>query len=341
MATRDIIVIGASAGGLEAMRKLIRQLPGDLPAAIFIAWHISPESPSLLPEILSNAGELPAAHPQDFEEIQHRRIYVAPPDHHLLVEPGQVRITRGPKENRFRPAVDPLFRSAAQAYGPRVIGVILSGNLDDGTAGLQAVKELGGLAIVQSPDEAAFPSMPRSATRKVRVDYCLPVAEIGSLLSRLVTEPAEEGVHPVSEEMKIETKIALEDNALEAGVMKLGTPSVFACPECHGVLLQLKQEGLLRFRCHTGHAYSVNSLLSDITEKVEDDLWSVIRAMDETLMLMRHLGEHLRDSNDPEGADLFFQKARETEQRTQLVRQAVLNHEKFSEEMLSRSKGQA
>jgi two-component system chemotaxis response regulator CheB len=334
MATRDIIVIGASAGGLEAMRTLVGQLPHNLPATILIVWHISPDSPSLLPEILSKSGPLSASNPRDTEEIRHGRIYVAPPDHHLILEPGRVRLTRGPKENRFRPAVDPLFRSAAEAYGPRVIGVILTGNLDDGTAGLWAVKERGGLAIVQDPNEALCPSMPRSALQKVQIDYCLPVAEIGHSLAHLVTEPiAEKGERPVPEEMKIETKIAREDNALEAGVMRLGVPSTFSCPECHGVLLQLKNEGILRFRCHTGHAYSVNTLLSEISEKVEDELWSVIRAMDETLMLMRHIGQHLRDQNDPEAAELFLQKARETEQRTQLVRQAVLNHEKFSEEM--------
>ena len=342
MATRDIIVIGASAGGLEAMRALIGQLPSNLPAAILFVWHISPDSPSILPEILSKSGPLYASHPNDFEKIERGRIYVAPPDHHLVVDRGYMRLTRGPKENRFRPAVDPLFRSAAEVYGPRVIGVILTGNLDDGTAGLWAVKDRGGLAIVQDPNEALCPSMPRSALQKVQVDYCLPVAEIGHSLARLVTEPiTEKGEQVVPEEMRIETKIAREDNALEAGVMKLGRPSAFACPECHGVLLQLQHEGILRFRCHTGHAYSVTSLLSEISEKVEDDLWSVIRAMDETLMLMQHIGEHLRDSHDTEAAELFFQKARETQQRTQLVRQAVLNHEKFSEDMIGKSQGQA
>jgi len=335
MATRDIIVLGASSGGLEAMNKVIRQLPVDLPAAVFIVWHMAPDSPGLLPEILSQAGTLPAFHPADFDRIQSGRIYVATPDHHLLVEPGRVRVTRGPKENRFRPAVDPLFRSAALAYGSRVVGVILSGNLDDGTAGLLAVKQRGGLAIVQDPREATYPSMPRSAMEKVEIDYCLPVAQIGETLARLVVEPgAEQGEIPVSERMKIETRIAGGDNALAAGILSLGDPSTFTCPDCHGVLMMLQDERVLRFRCHTGHAFSASTLLEAITESMEADLWSVLRIMDECMMLTRHLGEHLRDNGEPEKAEPFFQKSKENELRAKFVRRLILSHENLDEDSL-------
>jgi two-component system chemotaxis response regulator CheB len=168
MPKRDIIVIGTSAGGMETLIELFSRLPKKLAASIFVVCHISPYSSGVLPKVISRAGSLPAAHPTDREPIKPGQVYVAPPDHHLLIEDSVVRVTQGPKENRFRPAVDPLFRSAAYAYGPRVIGVILTGSLDDGTAGLWAVKERGGLAVVQDPDEALFDSMPLSALNNVQ-----------------------------------------------------------------------------------------------------------------------------------------------------------------------------
>jgi hypothetical protein len=190
--TRDLIVIGASAGGVEALSELIQRLPANLPAAVFVVLHLSPQSVSRLPEILNFQGSLRATHPRDGEAIQSGHVYVAPPDRHLLLDTGCVRVVRGPKENGFRPAVDPLFRSAALAYGPRVIGVVLTGALDDGAAGLWAVKRWGGMAVVQDPREAKFASMPANALEYVQVDYCLPIAEVGSLLSRAAGEPAPE-----------------------------------------------------------------------------------------------------------------------------------------------------
>jgi two-component system chemotaxis response regulator CheB len=261
---------------------------------------------------------------------------VAPPDHHLLLERGQVRISHGPKENRFRPSIDATFRSAAYTYGPRTVGVILTGALDDGTAGLWMVKDRGGVAIAQHPSEAFIPSMPLSALTFVEVDHCLRLSEIGPLLVRLSREPAkEEGVYPVSEELDIENRIAMEDKALEAGVMKLGELSPYTCPECHGTLVQWKAGRLLRFRCHTGHAYSVNSLLAELTESVEDVLWSSLRAIEESVMLMRHMAQHLRESNDLETASKFSSRAEEAQQRASLIRRAVLRHETLSQETVS------
>src|SRR5919202_4143414 len=217
MAGHDVIVVGASAGGLEALREVVATLPPALPAAVCVVWHMSAESPGLLPEILERAGPLPAAHPEDGEPLQPGRIAVAPPDRHLLLEPGYVRLTRGPKENHFRPAIDPLFRSAAAAYGPRVIGVVLSGALDDGTAGLWTIKDRGGLAVVQDPDDALFAAMPRSALENVDVDARRPVAELGPVLAVLAQHPAKDaGGKSVSEELNIENRIAMEENALEA-----------------------------------------------------------------------------------------------------------------------------
>lgn len=332
----DIIVVGASAGGLEALKKLVAQLPSNFPGSLFIVWHVSPECPSVLPQILARACPLPVAHATDREALQPGRIYVAPPDRHLLVEPGHVRVTHGPKENRFRPSVDVLFRSAALAYGSQVIGVILTGALDDGAAGLYAVKERGGKAVVQDPFEALYPSMPIQAMKAVAVDHCVPIAELGSLLVRLTNEDAfEEEVNPVSEQMKIEVQVAREDNALERGILKLGEFSPYTCPECHGVLLKLKQGNLIRFRCHTGHAFSLNSLLAEVTKSIEDTLWNALRAIEEGELLISHMAQHMHQSNDSETAELFLQKASNAKRQAELVRQAVMSNETLSQEKLS------
>src|SRR5215207_10858312 len=194
MSGRDIVVIGTSAGGVEALRALVGGLPADFPGSVFVVMHTAPDSPGVLAQILERSGPLPAAHASNRERIRPGRVYVAPPDMHLLLEPGVMRLTRGPKENRFRPAIDPLFRSAAAVYGPRVVGIILTGGLDDGTSGLWAVKRLGGVAVVQDPDEAFMPSMPQSALEQVEGDYKLPVAEIPGGLARLAsTTVAEQG----------------------------------------------------------------------------------------------------------------------------------------------------
>lgn len=324
--SKDIIVVGASAGGIDALRVLTAALPADLTASLFIVVHTSPDAPRLLADILNRSGRLLAAYATDNERIENGRIYVAPPDHHLLIEPNRVRVTHGPKENRFRPAVDPLFRSAAQTYGPRVVGVVLTGYLDDGAAGLWTVKRLGGTAVVQDPTDAMVPTMPLNALTHVNVDYCLPLDRIAPLLVQLATEATEEeGVFQVPKEVEIEVNIAKEQKAIDAGVLQLGEPSNYACPECHGVLLQMKEGTLFRFRCHTGHAYSVESLLADITEKMDDALWNSIRAFEEGELFMRHMAEHLDHSENSPSAESFLKRADDAKRRANLMRQAATN----------------
>jgi two-component system chemotaxis response regulator CheB len=323
---KDIVVVGASAGGIEALRVLVGSLPADFPASLFVVLHTSPQAPSMLADILDRSGKLPALTPEDGERIRPGTIYVAPSDRHLLIEPNHVRITRGPKENRFRPAVDPLFRSAAQTYGPRVVGVILTGYLDDGTAGLWTVKQLGGTAIVQDPADALVPFMPLNAMSHVKVDYSLPLEEIAPLLVRLATEAAEEeGAFQVPKEVEIEVNIAKEQKALDAGVLQLGEPSNYACPECHGVLLQLKEGTLFHFRCHTGHAYSIESLLTDISEKMDDALWNSIRAFEEGELFMRHMAQHLDHAESGQSAESILKRADDAKRRANLMRQAAAN----------------
>jgi two-component system chemotaxis response regulator CheB len=325
MVKKDIVVVGGSTGGLDAFRTVAAALPMGLEASIFVALHSAPEAPGLLAAIFDRSGPLPAAYAVDGERIEKGRIYVAPRDRHLMLEPGRVCLSRGPKENRFRPAVDPLFRSAASVYGPRVVGVVLSGGLDDGAAGLWAVERLGGTTVVQDPADALEPSMPESAAAATQVDYVVPAAEIGPLLARIVVTDADEmGEYPVPKDIDIEVRIAKEDKPLEVGVRELGEPSIYACPECHGVLLQLVEGERIRFRCHTGHAYSLESLLSEIEEKVEDSLWISIRALQEGGMLLRHLAGHL-GAADSAVARQLLERAAASEQRSDLVRQAVLN----------------
>lgn len=343
MQGKDIIVIGTSSGGIEALKELVSQLPPDLKASIFVVLHVAPYGLGILPEILERAGPVPASNARDWERFEPGHIYIAPPDHHLLVESsGHMRVTRGPRENRFRPAVDPLFRSAAHAFGSRVIGVILTGWLDDGTAGMWAVKQRGGTAIAQNPEEAYAPAMPLNVIKRVEVDHIVSLKEIVPLLMRLTRETTdEEGVYPVSEEMETEVKIAREDNALESGIISWGEPSFYACPECHGVLLQLKEGDGVRFRCHTGHAYSVDALLAELTDKTEDSLWSAIRALEENVILMRHLATHFAGQEQKDYAQELLKKAQDAQRRAVLVREAVMRHEKLSEAKIEQAQKQA
>jgi two-component system, chemotaxis family, protein-glutamate methylesterase/glutaminase len=295
MTSRHLVVIGASAGGIETLRELVGRLPSNFPAPIAIVLHTSPQSPGVLPGILTRAGHLTAQNARNGERLRGGHIYVAPPDYHLLVEPGRLRLTKGPRENRFRPAIDPLFRSAAQVYGPLAIGVVLTGNLDDGVAGLWTVKQLGGIAIAQDPAEALYPSMPENAIRHVPVDHVARVAAIGPLLVDLITAPTIEPEPPgaVPPLVDLEVRIARDEDPIKAGVQDMGEPSTFACPECHGVLLQVKEGERVRFRCHTGHAFSPESLLAEISDGIENALWNAIRSMQEGALLLRTMGQHI------------------------------------------------
>jgi two-component system, chemotaxis family, protein-glutamate methylesterase/glutaminase len=330
MARKDIVVVGASAGGMGALAKLAAELPADFPAAVFVVWHLSPGVRSVLPQVLTRAGPLNAHVPSDGDRIEPGRIYVAPNDHHMLLEKGYIRVARGPKENRFRPAVDPLFRSAAYIYGPRVIGIVLSGALDDGTSGLWSIKMRGGTAIVQDPEDAEHRSMPLNALGNVAVDYTLPVEKMGALLARLVGEeaPAPAALpQPALERLQAEIQIAAGADAVEQDIKRFGELSAYTCPECNGVLTQLRDGTILRYRCHTGHAYSADALMESVTEQVEHRLWSAVRAIDETVLLLNQLGEDFAKSGDNRAAEFCFAKAREAYDRSQPVREAAMRSE--------------
>jgi two-component system chemotaxis response regulator CheB len=324
VANRDIIVMGASAGGLSALNRITKQLPDNLNAAVFIVWHVSPYSTSLLPDILSRSGKLEAKHPADGESIQKGKIYVAPPDRHLLLEAGRIRLAKGPKENRFRPAVDPLFRSAAYAYGARVVGVVLTGALDDGTAGLWAIKDRGGIAVVQDPAEAEQPSMPSSALNNVQIDYCLPISEIPPLLVTLTQQTVEQAGPPVSKQLEIETKIALGADSAELDVTQLGKISEFTCPDCHGSLTRINNGNLQRFRCHTGHSFSNGTLLAEVTDSVEQALWNTIRAVEERIRLLKNLAQNASNLKQTELSSALSRELQQNEHRADVLRQIAM-----------------
>jgi two-component system chemotaxis response regulator CheB len=311
---------------MAALRKMTSALPPDFPGSVFIVMHLSPESLGSLPDFLAKGGPLPASNAEDGELIKPGRIYVAPPDCHLILGGGRLRVTRGPKENRFRPAVDPLFRSAALAFGPRVIGIVLTGYLDDGTAGLAAIKRAGGIAIVQDPLEAEAPYMPRSALRHVKVDYRLKLAEIAPLLVKLAATAAAAGREPgeseMPKELAIETEIATDDRVAAMRVRELGDASMFTCPECHGALIRLRDNAPVRFRCHTGHAFTADSLDAALTEAVEDSLWGSVRSLQEQAMLLNHLSDY--EGSGEERANLR-RRSQEALRRADLVRQALLS----------------
>jgi two-component system chemotaxis response regulator CheB len=339
MLPHHLIVVGASAGGLSPLRELVSALPADFPAALCVVTHIPAHTPSHLPHILSRAGPLPATHPQDGEGILPGRIYCAPPDHHLLVEEGRFRVAKGPKENRVRPAVDTLFRSAAYSEGSGVIGVVLSGLLDDGTSGLWTVKHFGGTAIVQDPREAEFDSMPRSALARVQVDHTVRGRDLGALLVRLTARPP---VPPqearVSEEARervgIEVSIASSANAFRKGVMNFGRMTPQTCPECGGVLVQIREGGFTRYRCHTGHAYTGDALLVSVTEHIEETLWRTMRTLEEAALLLENTGQEFGETGDLRLADIYARKAREVEARTRLIFASVVENESLSVEHL-------
>jgi two-component system, chemotaxis family, protein-glutamate methylesterase/glutaminase len=322
VATHDVIAIGASAGGVEAITAVVAALPRDLRASVLVVLHLA-RGRSVFPEILTRAGRLPAFHPKDGDLLSYGRIYVAPPDHHLTVEGDHVRVLRTAIENGLRPAVDPLFRSAARVYGPRVVGIVLTGSLDDGTSGLAAVKAMGGVTIVQDPDEAFAPSMPRSAMDFVNVDHILPVREIAPLLvnltreqvqlPRIPTAPAVRRMEPDSGQ----PQLALTERD------RPGHVSVFTCPECSGTLWEVDEEGVLRFRCRVGHVYSADSMLAAHTDSVDRALWAALRSLEERAALTQKMADRARARQQHFVARAFQERASTAADHAVIVRELL------------------
>lgn len=281
-----LVVVGASAGGISALMELAQTLPAGFPAPVCIVQHVG-ANPSILPELLANRGPHPAVHARDRQVLTPGVLHVAPPDHHMLVEGRQLRLTRGPRENHTRPAIDPLFRSAALAWGPRAIGVVLTGTMDDGSAGLWAIKSRGGVAVVQDPATAEEPSMPECAIRATDVDYTVPVDEVGPLLARLVQQPVAAEA-PAPEALQREVAINRGEDLLE-NLSALAEPAGLSCPDCGGSLWEVRASPQLRYRCHTGHAFGARSLERAQVDEGEQALRGGVRALQEREMLLRRM----------------------------------------------------
>jgi two-component system chemotaxis response regulator CheB len=338
---RRCVAIGASAGGLEPLRDVLKRLPAAFPAPVLVAVHVRPSEPSLLPSILGRAGPLTAKHPADGELMEDGVIYIAPPDRHLMIDDGHLAVRRGPKENGFRPSIDVLFRSAAYTFGPHAIGVVLSGSLNDGTSGLWSIKRLGGMAIIQDPSDARFGSMPKSALEYVEADYKIPSSAIGELLGELARDPAERPVVrnlELDDELKtlaVETQFAAGTSVPQRAVLDLGPLTPFTCPECHGSLVEIAEGHMARFRCHTGHGFTQAALLDRLSESVREKLWETTRGLQETELLLEHIGGHLAERGQPATAKRFFAKAHEIGRKATRLQRDAIEQEALGEAKLS------
>jgi two-component system chemotaxis response regulator CheB len=322
MAGHDVIVVGASAGGVSVLAQMARGLPPGLPAAIFVVCHFPPGGQSVLPDILSGAGPLLAVHAQDGQTIYPGHIYIAPPDRHLLLQPGRMHLSREARENMFRPAIDPLFRSAARVFGPRVIGVVLTGALHDGVAGLMAVRTAGGIAVVQNPKDASVPALPQTAEEVAGSDYVVAGAALAPLLIELVHRQVRvTGGPTMVDPLDQLPKVVDRDMEAQERGERRGHVSVYTCPECGGALWQADEEHLIQFRCHVGHSYYGEALLAEQSTTLEVALWTAIRTFRERSVLGRQLAVQERQRGKAEVAERFEEEARLAERYGQAIRE--------------------
>ncbi len=322
---QNLFVVGASAGGFNALRELVAELPGDLQAALLVVLHISPNFPSLLHDFLASVGKLPTAQASQGEAIVAGRIYVAPPDCHLLVEDGRVALSHGPRENFSRPAIDPLFRSAAQAYGPRVTGVLLSGTLGDGTVGLMAIKAHGGTTVVQDPRQLQYSEMSELAIASAPIDHILSVKEIAKLLVKIASKPAAPAPAAMPSPLEDSSALVKDELAEQVNGDRSGKITVYACPECNGPLWQLDaQGGVQQFRCHVGHAYAPEALMGGMTNNLENALWTAVRSLVERATLRRQMAMRHRDGGRKQWAENLEAQAVDDEHHMKIIRENII-----------------
>ena len=323
MATRDIIVLGGSTGAVDAMQRLCADLPADLDAAVFTVLHIG-AGPDLLAGLLDKAGPLPATTAEDGTAIERGKIYVAPADHHLILAGEIIRLGRGPRENLTRPAIDPLFRSAAISHGPRVIGVVLTGLLNDGAAGLAAVKQCGGVTIVQNPADAKAADMPLSALQSSDVDYRAPVSEIGGLLAKLSREQAGSPAG-VPSDLELEVEIALGRASDTPTVMTFADPVALSCPSCGGVLSEMRAKPPLRFRCQVGHAFTAEVLDQQKEGSTDEALRVALRIIEERATLMDKMAADGRANGRHRSAVILETRSKEFRHYAEVIRKGLID----------------
>lgn len=329
MSTRDVVLVGASAGGVESLREFVAGLPVDLPATVLVVLHVPASGTGALAAILDRCTPLPVRAAVPGEVLPTSTVLVATPDRHLMLSDGHVVLSAGPRENGHRPSIDTLFRSAARAVGPRAIGVVLSGTLDDGSAGLVAVRARGGIGVVQQPSDALYAAMPANAIEAAAPEHVLPLAEIPGLLGRLVRETAPSVPEPTGAELDAEVAEAGFDLGVMSGDDHPGTPSGFSCPDCAGVLWRIEDHGFLRFRCRVGHAWSAESLLHQQSAALDGALWMALRSLEERAALNRELGRRAQESGRRISATRFDERAAETAEAAHLIRHLLLDRERI------------
>lgn len=319
---RDLVVVGASAGGVEALRAMVAGLPAGFPACVVIVLHVPATAPSALPAILRRAGSLPARQAVNDDSLTPGTILVAPPDHHIIVYDDAVTLSHGPRENGHRPAIDVLFRSAARTRAARTVGVVLSGALDDGAAGLLAIAQRGGACVVQSFEEALHDSMPRAAVAAVPASRVVEMASMPVVLQELVRGPAAEAPKAPAL-MEVETAMADMDAGAMHAERRPGRPSGFACPDCHGALFEINDGPILRFRCRVGHAWSPESLAAQQAADLESALWMALRNLEEKAALSRQLASRAQEGGHDLASDRFISDADEAVHAADLLRNLI------------------
>jgi two-component system chemotaxis response regulator CheB len=321
--TRDVVVIGCSAGGVEALPRIVQQLSGDLEAAVLIVQHLAAAQPRYLAEILQRASRLPVAWAEQGAEIAHGRVLVAPPDVHMVISEDHVQLTKGARENHARPSIDKLFRSAAAACGDRVVGILLTGMLDDGVAGLQAIRQAGGVVIVQDPLDAAFPELPGRALRALVPDQTLPIDAIGAAIISIVGDRV--GATATPKQLALESEIDRAGAVSPETLSMLGSQTILACPECHGPLWKVGDEDLRRFRCYLGHVSTATELLRASAVEVESALWSAVRALNDRATTLETLAADSTRIGDSHSAQAYAIRGRAARQQAELARQFMLD----------------
>jgi two-component system, chemotaxis family, protein-glutamate methylesterase/glutaminase len=324
MSNRDIIVIGGSSGATAPLKQILERLPADLPAAVFVVLHIPARGIGILSTVASAVTRLPVLQAESGMVIKNGHIYLAAPDRHLLLYQSHIMLGRGPRENMVRPAIDALFRSAALQYGPRVIGVVLSGLLSDGAAGLTAIKQCGGVALVQDPSDAIADEMPLRALETTTVDLCAPGAEIGDILSDLAREAAGTRL-PVPPEIRLEVEIAAGERIDSQGLMGIADPAPLTCPSCGGVLSELKARRPLRFRCQVGHAFGSDVLAKEQEGRVDEALRVALRIIEERAELVQRMAEDGRHAGRAAVAQMYEARAAEYRGYADMIRRVVLS----------------
>ncbi|MCC2976737.1 chemotaxis protein CheB [Sphingomonas sp. PL-96] len=321
-AKKDVIAIGGSAGSSAALKQLLSDLPRDLPASIFVSTHIPAHSPSMLADVLAGCATLPVTQAIDGQPIERGHVYVAAPDRHLLLTHSAIRLGVGPRENMVRPSIDPLFRSAALAFGSRAVGVVLSGMLNDGASGLHAIKSVGGTAIVQHPLDAEADQMPLSALEAAEVDHVAPADGLGALLMSIVGADAGP-MYPPSEELRLEVEIAAGERLGSDRLLKIARPSALSCPDCHGVLSEVNGSRPLRYRCQIGHAYTADNLAAHIDE-VDEAVRVAMRVMEERVTLVERMAKDARQTGRAAVAELYEARAEEYRRYATTLREAAV-----------------